>query len=143
MCVPNPKILLIQREQASLELFKKRLSEWGYDADGTHDALEALDWLKNNRYELVISDDKLPMTDPLQLFQQMREYTYENFGVTVPIFGINGSGKIEQGEELREAGCGEIFSAPLTGAALRKMRYISYNHLYAHWWFTERQLRKK
>ena len=59
------KILIVEDEPASLKILRYFLGRQGYKTAGAKDGLEALELFSQSRYDLVLSDLKMPRMDGL------------------------------------------------------------------------------
>lgn len=67
------KILVVDDDHNLLELLDDTLTTIGYGAVGAVDAFEALEKLKEQRFDLVISDIRMPGMDGFELLREIRE----------------------------------------------------------------------
>ncbi len=65
------KILIVEDEPASLKILRYFLGRQGYKTAGAKDGLEALELFSQSRYDLVLSDLKMPRMDGLALAQRI------------------------------------------------------------------------
>ena len=63
----SKKILIVDDEPASLRALRYFLGQEGYETIGAKDAVEALQLLAQSRFDLVLSDVKMPGLDGLAL----------------------------------------------------------------------------
>lgn len=61
------KILVVEDEPASLRVLRHFLSYEGYEAAGARDGVEAIELLARCRFDLVLSDIKMPRLDGIAL----------------------------------------------------------------------------
>jgi CheY-like chemotaxis protein len=61
------KILVVEDEPASLNILRYFLSHEGYETAGAKDGLEAMELLAQSRFDLVLSDVKMPRMDGVAL----------------------------------------------------------------------------
>jgi CheY-like chemotaxis protein len=57
----SKKILIVDDEPASLRVLRYFLGQEGYEIVGAKDAMEALELLRQSRFDLVLSDVKMPV----------------------------------------------------------------------------------
>jgi CheY-like chemotaxis protein len=57
------KILIVEDKQASLKVVRYFLTQEGYEIVGAKDGVEALELLAQSRFDLVLSDLKIPRLD--------------------------------------------------------------------------------
>ena len=63
----NQKILVVEDEPASLRILRYFLSSEGYETAGAKDGVEAMELLGQCRFDLVLSDIKMPRMDGVAL----------------------------------------------------------------------------
>ncbi len=69
MSLAVPHVLVVDDEVAILELISEYLCGRGWTVDGARDGREARALLSTGRYELILTDLKLPDTDGLELIK--------------------------------------------------------------------------
>jgi len=67
------KILLVDDERDILEIYKSRISSWGYDALIAENAEEAIKILKETKIDTIILDYLMPDMDGITLLKKIRE----------------------------------------------------------------------
>jgi len=75
-------ILIVDDEQMMRSLLEKILSREGYKIDTAEDGIAALEFLKNNRVDIVISDMKMPRMDGFELLSIVKK-EYPDVGVII------------------------------------------------------------
>ncbi len=60
------KILIVEDEQHQRELYAMELQEEGYTVDQASNGKEAVDLVKNNKYDLVVLDIRMPEMDGIE-----------------------------------------------------------------------------
>ena len=60
------KILIVEDEQHQRELYAMELQEEGYTVDQASNGKEAVDMVKNNKYDLVVLDIRMPEMDGIE-----------------------------------------------------------------------------
>ncbi len=60
------KILIVEDEQHQRELYAMELQEEGYEVDQASNGKEAVDMVKDNKYDLVILDIRMPEMDGIE-----------------------------------------------------------------------------
>lgn len=64
--------------QMLINLLRKALNLWGFETAFAANGLEALETLKENMYDMVISDIQMPVLDGVELCRCFREWEYQN-----------------------------------------------------------------
>jgi CheY-like chemotaxis protein len=65
------KILVVEDEPASLRILRYFLSHEGYESAGAKDGVEAMELLAQSRFDLVLSDVKMPRLDGVDLAKHL------------------------------------------------------------------------
>ena len=65
------KILIVEDEETLCLLYKEELGQEGYDVMTVHDAEQALDVLNRERFDLIITDIRMPGRDGVELITQI------------------------------------------------------------------------
>ncbi len=111
------KILIVDDEQAIINLFKLAFSRVGYEVASARNAEDALALLKKEKIHVMFLDLNMPGMDGVELCRKIK--------IDMPmsiIFAITGYASIFQLGACREAGFDDYFKKPvnikvLTGAA--------------------------
>jgi two-component system nitrogen regulation response regulator NtrX len=87
-----PKILIIEDEAAIRRVLSKILSEENetYQVEDAEDGVEGYEKIKNNDYDLVLCDIKMPKMDGVELLEAVKKIKPE-----IPIVMISGHGDME------------------------------------------------
>ena len=87
-----PKILVIEDEAAIRRVLTKILSEENdtYQVDEAEDGLQGIEKIKNEDYDLVLCDIKMPKMDGVEVLEAARKIKPET-----PIVMISGHGDLE------------------------------------------------
>lgn len=67
------KLLIVDDEESIRMLFREELEDEGYLTDEASNGVEALEKLRNNRFDLVILDIKMPVMDGIQALNEIRK----------------------------------------------------------------------
>ena len=71
----NSRILVVDDEKLIVKGIKFSLEQEGWTVDTAYDGEEALNSVKNNKYDAMILDVMLPKYDGLQVCQLVREFS--------------------------------------------------------------------
>jgi DNA-binding response OmpR family regulator len=65
------KILIVEDEDALCLLYKEELTDEGYDVITVRDAEAALDLLRRERFDLIVTDIRMPGRDGVELITEI------------------------------------------------------------------------
>jgi DNA-binding NtrC family response regulator len=71
------RILVVDDEKGMCEFLHYLLEGEGYEVDEAHSGAEALDKIKDQSYQLVLADIKMPGIDGLEMLRRIREANEE------------------------------------------------------------------
>jgi len=81
------RILVVDDEKDLCGRVKRELDKEGYDVEVAYDGIEGLDYFKNNRVEMVITDLKMPRMDGLEMLEKCREIKHDFVSIVITAFG--------------------------------------------------------
>ncbi|GBD91846.1 transcriptional regulatory protein ZraR [bacterium BMS3Abin04] len=82
----NAKILVVDDEEAIRTSIQMILNEEGYRTDTASDGQEALDRIKSEDYDIIISDIKMPKWDGIQLLEKVSHFSPESFFIIMTAY---------------------------------------------------------
>src|SRR5216117_110982 len=81
------KILVVDDEAAILRLLKEALSQWGYQVTGASSGAEALQALRGDMFDAVITDIRMPDMNGLELLKEIKRHDdLDRLVVTLDLF---------------------------------------------------------
>lgn len=103
------KILVIEDEAAIRRVLVKILSEENdaYQVEEAEDGLKGLDTIKNNDYDLVLCDIKMPKMDGVEVLEAARKLKPE-----IPFIMISGHGDLDTAVNTMRLGAFDYISKP-------------------------------
>jgi DNA-binding NtrC family response regulator len=102
------RLLVVDDEPNMLRLLKTILTDkTGYEVNTTNNPLEVSKLLQEDRYDLVITDLKMPLVDGIDLIEIIRKLDQ-----TMPIIVITAYGTIETAEEAIQKGAYDFITKP-------------------------------
>ena len=101
-------ILVVDDEEDLLVSFKEILEEEGYKVDIESDPVKAVEMVKNNDYDLIISDLKMPNLAGNELLKEIR--MYNNF---VSFIILTAYGTVDTAVECMKNGAYDYISKPV------------------------------
>ena len=108
------RILVVDDEQETREVFAELLQHWGYEVDQTSDGHEALKLAAERHPDVIVSDLVMPKLDGLQLVRAIREDQPDT-----PVVIMTGRGTIDAAVEAIREGVFDFVEKPLEPARLR------------------------
>ncbi len=104
-----PKILIIEDEAAIRRVLVKILSEENdtYQVEEAEDGLKGLEAIKNNDYDLVLCDIKMPKMDGVEVLEAARKIKPE-----IPFIMISGHGDLDTAVNTMRLGAFDYISKP-------------------------------
>ena len=81
------RILLVEDDEVIRELMRKNLESDGYRCFETDNGAAAIEWLKQNHADVVVSDCHMPILGGLELFDWLVEHRPSRFPVFIMVSG--------------------------------------------------------
>lgn len=110
----SPKILVVDDDKNSLSGLVRLLEEEGYEASGAISAYEALALLGNQRFDIVLTDIKLPGMGGLSLLEEVKKRDE-----SLPILVMTAYSSVENAVTAVKKGADHYLTKPLDLAELR------------------------
>lgn len=101
------KILIIDDERMIRRTMKDVLEYEKYEVVDAEDGLTGLEMIKNNKFDLIFSDIKMPGMDGIELLERAMEFT------DAPIVMISGHGNIDTAIDAIKKGAFDYLAKPL------------------------------
>jgi len=102
------KILIVDDEENARLGLCKLLSQEGYGVDGVSNGYEALDFLRNNKVDLVISDIQMPEMNGLSFLRELSRHH-----PSIHVIMITAYGEVESYLEAMNLGAFEYIHKPV------------------------------
>ncbi|WP_158840827.1 sigma-54-dependent transcriptional regulator [Polaribacter sp. L3A8] len=104
-----PKILIIEDEAAIRRVLTKIISEENetYHVEEAEDGLLGIEMIKNNEYDLVLCDIKMPKMDGVEVLEKAKKIKPE-----IPIVMISGHGDLDTAVNTMRLGAFDYISKP-------------------------------
>ncbi|HEX2584747.1 MAG TPA: response regulator, partial [Steroidobacteraceae bacterium] len=112
----NPRALVVDDEADIRELLTITLQRMNIDVSTAPDLNSAISRLRNNNFELCLTDMKLPDGDGLSLVEWIQSHR-----PNIPVAVITAHGNVESAVRALKLGAFDFISKPLDLAALRKL----------------------
>lgn len=119
----KPRILLVEDSDATRELYRMVLMTNGFEVETAKDGEEALDRLRKQTFNVVLSDDQMPVMDGMELLRAIKsDSTLQD----LPVIIMSGKGTEEDRANALSAGAAlyfvkGTFEKPVLVAALKRV----------------------
>ncbi|MGA1869812.1 MAG: sigma-54-dependent transcriptional regulator [bacterium] len=110
----KPRILIADDEMKMRRILEVILKDEGYEIDVGQDGNEAWRMFKQNRYDLVITDLKMPGTSGMELLGLINKENPE-----VPVIVITAYGSIQSAVQAMKAGAYDYITKPFENEAIK------------------------
>lgn len=104
----NDKILVVDDEQSIIDTLKLILNHDNYSVDGCLDGASALKKVKEDSYDLILLDIKMPRMDGMEVLDKLMEMNPDQV-----VIMISGHGNIETAVEATKKGAYNFLQKPL------------------------------
>jgi len=101
------RILVVDDEKVIRSTLKEILEYEGHKVDEAEDGQKALDLVKENSYDAILCDIKMPKVDGMEFLGKMKQLEED-----VPIIMISGHGSIETAVEATKQGAYAFLQKP-------------------------------
>lgn len=102
-------ILFVDDNREFRKTMKKILERRGYDFTEAPDGIEALKLLLDKRFDLIISDLRMPNLDGLKLMEEIRKKS-----INVPVIFLTAYGEVESYMDLMNMGAFDYLNKPIS-----------------------------
>ena len=122
------KILLIEDNLLNQKVVIFNLRKFNYDIKGIANGREALENVKETRYDLILMDIMLPEMNGFEITKEIRKFEKENkIEKPVPIIALTANTYDNDREKCFLAGMNEYLAKPFTAEQLVKViqKFIS------------------
>ena len=80
----RPDILLVEDEPLSQDVLARSLTAYGYDVHIVHDGVACLEWLSDNRCDLILLDMAMPRMNGVDTLRQIRRsFSHDSLPVII------------------------------------------------------------
>jgi two-component system response regulator PilR (NtrC family) len=84
-------ILIIEDEKSMREVLRILLEEEGYEVSSAADGIEGIECIKNNIFDLIITDIKMPGADGFEVLRTVKDVAPDTVVIMVTAFGTTES----------------------------------------------------
>ncbi len=114
----NKKILIVDDDEMILIALKELLKREQYEVHTSSNGFDALERIKNERFDLLVLDVIMPRMDGIELCRRIREQEHLNY---IPIIFLTAKSQEEDRAIGLGAGADFFLSKPITPEKLLKM----------------------
>ncbi|WMV73816.1 two-component system sensor histidine kinase RcsC [Xenorhabdus griffiniae] len=115
ICLNRVKVLVVDDHPINQNLLADQLNSIGFSASMVNDGIEAIEYLKNNSPDIILTDVNMPNMDGYELAQYLRSKGYTN-----PIIGVTANALAEEKQRCASVGMNDCLSKPVTLAILKE-----------------------
>jgi len=108
----NPQILVAEDNLINQQLIAAQLKSLGYNADYALNGAEALELWKDEKYDLLMTDIRMPVMDGIELVKQLRSMEIDG-SQPAPIIAITANAMQEDVTRCRKAGIDDVIAKPV------------------------------
>ena len=109
------RILIVDDDEVSCQLFAETLQQEHYDVDQAHSGGEALALLRENRYDLLLIDVRMPGLSGLEVTR-----TVHATHASLPVIVMTAFGSMETAIEAIQEGAFDFISKPMNLEEIKK-----------------------
>ncbi|WP_099113175.1 two-component system sensor histidine kinase RcsC [Xenorhabdus miraniensis] len=117
------KVLVVDDHPINRHLLVDQLTSIGFSVSMANDGIDAIEYLKNNSTDILLTDVNMPNMDGYELTQYLR-----NRGYTKPIIGITANALAEEKQRCTNVGMDNCLSKPVSLAILKEV-IIEYSNI--------------
>lgn len=110
-----PRILIVDDDPALSGLLREMMSQWGYDASFASRGDEALDLIKKERFDLLLSDVMMPGISGIDLLREARRIDSD-----LEVILMTGFGNVEGAVQAIQSGASNYITKPFPADFLRE-----------------------
>ena len=115
------KLLVVDDSSEFVEILSSTMKLSGHSVDGANDGAEAIELLRNNAYDVVITDAEMPRINGIEVCKFLRA-TFPN----VYVIGMSGSSHALN--DFKNAGADVCFFKPFSAYKMEEAIYHRSSH---------------
>tara|TARA_R110000751_G_scaffold10055_2_gene37286 strand:+ start:122170 stop:122553 length:384 start_codon:yes stop_codon:yes gene_type:complete len=110
------KLLVAEDNPINLLVVTRFLESFGYEYEAVDNGLDCLKRLRENDYDLLLTDISMPKMDGIQVATEIRLMTDDKCGI--PIIAMTANAAPSDAERYEKAGINEVLIKPFNKAEL-------------------------
>ncbi len=103
-------ILVVEDNPMNMELAVDLLEVYGYEVTGAEDGFEALERVKDTKFDLILLDMQLPGMDGIEVLGKLKD---DPETAKTPVVALTAHAMAGDAERFVEAGCAGYISKPI------------------------------
>lgn len=112
------KLLLVEDNLLNQKVVMFNLKRYDYDITAVTNGLDAMEAVKNNRFDLILMDIMLPEMNGFEVTEKIRSFENEQGLTPVPIVALTANTLDNDREKCISIGMNEYLSKPFTADQL-------------------------
>lgn len=112
------KILIVDDIDTNVVTVKELIRKQGYQTDSASTGIQAVEKVKENKYDLIFMDCQMPEMDGYEASRQIRAYEALENLIPTPIIAMTGNAFEKDRQACRAAGMDDFISKPINPHAL-------------------------
>ena len=104
-------ILIIEDNELNMKLFRDLLQAHGLNTVETRDGTQAIDLARQHKPDLILMDIQLPQISGLDVTRMLKK---DEELKSIPVIAVTAFAMKGDEEKIREGGCEDYFSKPIT-----------------------------
>ena len=113
---PRPRILVVDDDETLVRSYARTLAAEGYDVEVRFDGEAAVNAVRGNHFDVVLSDIDMPRLSGLALLERIRAYDLD-----IPVVLITGSPSLETAMAAVEHGALRYLAKPVEASSLKNV----------------------
>ncbi len=105
-----PKILLVEDNEMNRDMLSRRLIRKGFEVAMVIDGIECMEYLSDNRPDLILMDIGLPDKDGHQLTREIKADATMN---SIPVIALTANAMNDDRQKAIDAGCDDYDTKPI------------------------------
>jgi two-component system NtrC family response regulator len=101
------RLLIVDDEEPQRLMLASLLGRAGFDVDAARDGMDALELLRNRRYDLMLTDQRMPKMDGLELLERVRRDHAD-----LPVVLMTAYGSVSTAVEAMKRGAADYLTKP-------------------------------
>lgn len=117
---PDGKVLVVDDTRMNLTVFTALLKDTGLKIDTADSGFQALELVKQKKYDVIFLDQRMPEMDGIETLQRMKALP-ENKNQETPVIMLTANAVAGAREQFLAAGFDDYLPKPINGSHLEKM----------------------